>query len=509
MSKAGNIPLEESIVKGQPIQLRQTIELQFRGGELEGLKEQNKQIILTESAGSSAGKKRKLRVTVEGIHTGMTKNLTFYPGTALEASVPTWTTPHYKPVLKNHNSYTEPLGRIVSADYVESTLTDKYNVRLILELTDEDAIDKVLDGRYLTLSVGGSANKVNCSVCAKNIVEEGFCGHYRGRKYETKTAHWIIGEYTGDEISFVNMPADVHSQVIAAELVSGEGGKNMDKPEESAAGATSVTESVDDSDLIDGILGENAGQEDDKSSNDVNSDNGTNGDTTESADDDNQSDEADNGEEPGNPEEDKSDVNSDNALEEDVDEDLQRQLKEANEKIQNLEQKLEESEADNLLLSTEVTEAKEESERLKAELQTTKEHLQSAEDERKTFESQNLKLAQFARKALAERVVDLRIMHGKDKPEDRETALAEWANCSSKVLQSSISDLVKTPRNIPVVESPAYLVDEDDAVDGDGDYVTESTDKPGKSENRMTLADMEETMVSKMSENYSSYPKRR
>ena len=175
--KDGDIP------RGKAITFRQNIELQFQGDALKDLQESNKGFVLTESEGSTKTGKRKLVVTVEGIHTGMTKNMTFYPGNTLDESTPTWTTPHYKTVLKNHDTYTEPLGRIIKAEYVESTLTDKYTVRLTLELTDQDAIDKVLDGRYLTLSVGGSAQKVTCSVCAKDLISEGFCGHYRGRKY--------------------------------------------------------------------------------------------------------------------------------------------------------------------------------------------------------------------------------------------------------------------------------------------------------------------------------------
>lgn len=481
------------IERGKPIVFRQNVEIQFQKDALKGLQESNKSFNLTESNGSTKTGKRKLVVTVEGIHTGMTKNMTFYPGNTLDESVPTWTAPHYKPVLKNHDTYTEPLGRIVKSEYVESTLTDKYTVRLTLELTDQDAIDKVLDGRYLTLSVGGSAQKVTCSVCAKDLISEGFCGHYRGRKYEGKTAHWIIGNYTGDEISFVNMPADVFSQVIAAELVSGEGGTNMGKGQKSSESAPGVNVAESDEDLIDGLLGEDEegnGDPENPAKPNESDDNSDNGDPSNQT-------EGDDGDDDGNVTEGDDDEGDDDGAGDDTGnesvEDLKRKLSEAEKKAKDLQTKLDESEADNLTLSGELTEAKDKLSKAEADLTKVNEQLSACEDEKKTFVEQNIKLAQFAKKALAERVVDLRINQGKDKLEDRETALVEWAGCTSKVLQSTIKDLMKAPRQIASVTSPGYVTDNNDA-DGDdeGEKLAEGAKKPEK---RRTLADFEKTMI--------------
>ncbi len=170
---------------------------------------------LTDAAKSGTSENpKKLLVTVEAIHAKMTKNNTMYPANRLESSAGTWTDIYDKPVLKNHSSYTEPLGRVKSSNFTDSKLIDGVKcIALDLLITDSDAIQKVLDGRYKTLSIGATTNEARCSICGKNVVEE-YCGHWKGNTYEGQKCYYIIGEMEFDEISFVNMPADVHSQVI-------------------------------------------------------------------------------------------------------------------------------------------------------------------------------------------------------------------------------------------------------------------------------------------------------
>jgi hypothetical protein len=506
--------LEQRIVKGEPIKLIQRLEMRFAEGELrESLKQKNEGIKLKESAGGNG--KRKLIVTVEGIHTGMTKNLTFYPGETLEASVPTWTSPHKKPILKNHNEYSEPLGRIIHAEYVESTLTaGKFTVRMKLEITDQEAIDKVLDGRYLTLSVGGSANKVVCSTCGKNLVSEGFCGHWRGKKYEGKSepTHWIIGEYTGDEISFVNMPADVYSQVIAAELVTGEGGdgvkkaknKKQDKPGETSEKQGKKLGEMSDIDLV-GQLTEDDHEDDEQedfeddieeSADDDDSDDEEDAGGDDGGDEDNADDAGDNSADGGEGGEDGDDSGDDESLEEKVKR-LEALIAEKDETIGSLTARAEQAEAQNATLTAQLSEANTTIQDLQGQLQEAQQNLASAEEERNTFQEQNLRLARFSKKLLAERVVDLRIMQGKDKAEDRESLLESWMQSTPKVLESTIQDLLKSgQRQVKRVTSPGLAVGED-VEGGDGDITESTAKKPNKAP---TMADLEETMVRTMSQ---------
>ena len=453
---------EGLIAPGTPFPLKQSIEISFNDDTISGLQESFKKIQLTESAGSTD--KRKLMVTVEGIHTGMTKNKTFYPGNTLEASVPTWTTPHHKPVLKNHNEYSEPLGRIVGAEYGESTITDKFTVKLKLEITDNEAIEKVLDGRYLTLSVGGSANKVTCSVCAKDLVTEGYCGHRRGQSYEGKEAYWMISNYTGDEISFVNMPADVHAQVIAAELVSEKGGNPVPKkkestdPENNTPVHTQENDQTDPLDLIDN-LNENAG--------------GTDPVDPPAA------------TPPATP--DPVQTNENAQTDEDSDE-----VKTLKAQIATLEATLQTREAENTTLTSDLADTK-------AELVKANENLESAENECKKMVEQNTTLARYARKTLVERVADLRTLHTQESS-DRAAVIAEFEKSSSKVLEQQISDLLAQPATRPQqqVENPGLAQAEKNApiVDEDGNEI--NTKKQVEFKPLPTLKQLESSMTKSM-----------
>ncbi|MNP20016.1 hypothetical protein D3C76_1125730 [compost metagenome] len=130
------------------------------------------------------------------------------------------------------------------------------------------------------------------------------------------------------------------------------------------------------------------------------------------------------------------------------------------------------------------------------------ENLTSAEEERDTFQEQNLKLARFSKKLMAERVVDLRIMQKKDKAEDRDSLVESWLASTPKVLESTIQDLQKTgQRFIARITSPGLAVGEsDEDLDEEGN-LTESagSKKPKKA---VTMADLEESMIKGMSQRF-------
>ena len=166
--------------------------------------------ILNESAQGKKG--RKLVVKMEAIHVGRTKNFTYYTEEGLKAGLHTWTQPYNKPVLTHHNEHTgEPIGRILEASYEETTLAGKSGLVFTVEITDPQAIEKVLDGRYSTVSIGASTNKVTCNICGTDRTES-WCDHYPGEKYgendDAQYAHLIVGETYGREVSYVNTPAD-------------------------------------------------------------------------------------------------------------------------------------------------------------------------------------------------------------------------------------------------------------------------------------------------------------
>lgn len=489
------IPLEEQIVIGEPIKLRQTIELQFQEGVKESLAQQDEAFKLAESTTTKVagkGSKRKLVVTVEGIHAGMTKNKTFYPGTTLEASIGSWTDPHPKPVLKNHDTYTEPLGRIVHAEYGNSILTSSTTAKLKLEISDQDAIEKVLDGRYLTLSVGGSANSVVCSVCAKDMVKEGFCGHYRGRTYDGKEAHWIIKQYTGDEISFVNMPADVFSQVIAAELHTDEGGTGVKKNQ-------NESHQHDDDDEVDSVLKNNAGaQGGDGGEDGSQKQNEGAGEGEGGEDPTNQKENAGEGEdggEDGDPTQQQEGSGEGEGSEETLEEKvarLERELAEKDQVIADRDATITTLQTKNTDLADKLKEA----ERAKADAEA---NLAEAEEEKAGLLEQNTRFAMRIRKGLAERVADLRIMQGKAKAEDRESLIQEHSNSTVKVLEASINDLLSSgQRFIAKVTSPGYAIPDNNSGDDDETFTESAGGNKTKKDKPVTMADLEEQIVGSM-----------
>lgn len=201
-----------------------------------------------------------LITTIKATHAGrLTGHLHLYIPSAVKAGVDTFTKPFNKPVLVHHESDKDAIGRIVSASYIDTpdpnvpaTLIKSVDSafeggdleRLIKEvkklnpflfdsgfeglgynlvkahILDPNAIEKALDRRYLTVSVGYSTDKLMCSACGHNPFSDE-CGHSRGKVYKDKgkyPVYWIYGNLTYDELSFVNSPADELAQIIDAEF---------------------------------------------------------------------------------------------------------------------------------------------------------------------------------------------------------------------------------------------------------------------------------------------------
>ena len=157
---------------------------------------------------------------IEAIHAGLTNNKTFYAverlkgNKELKSGVFSWLVPYRKPMLTHHNKYDgEPIGRIVNAQFVRETQAGKEGIVVIPKITDPEAIEKVLDGRYFTVSIGAETDAAVCSICGVNRAEE-WCDHQRGQKYEDKECYWIIGNLWFSELSFVNVPADRDAMIV-------------------------------------------------------------------------------------------------------------------------------------------------------------------------------------------------------------------------------------------------------------------------------------------------------
>lgn len=157
---------------------------------------------------------------IEAIHAGPTKNNTFYQkeklkgDSMIESGVYSWTHPYDKPMLTHHNQGSgEPIGRVVEARYAQQTSSDREGIIVVAKITDPEAIEKVLDGRYQTVSIGGETDGATCSICGQELTE-GMCDHIRGEEYEGRKCYWILNNIWFKELSFVNVPADTDAKVV-------------------------------------------------------------------------------------------------------------------------------------------------------------------------------------------------------------------------------------------------------------------------------------------------------
>ncbi len=209
-----------------------------------------------------------LMVKIAASHAGLiTRNNGFYQPDKMRIGIKSFTDNYNKPLQVHHDQEADPIGRIVAAEYIDTSPSAKTELftrdmfknvhnqkyfeafldgelsfiqsinficdnlaksdiltdpnyqglgyaKLTALVTDPEAIQKVKDGRFLTGSVGVSTDKAVCSVCKEDWAAGDQCDHRPGKMYDGAKAFLITGNLTYDEYSFVNVPADRHSRVI-------------------------------------------------------------------------------------------------------------------------------------------------------------------------------------------------------------------------------------------------------------------------------------------------------
>ncbi len=214
-----------------------------------------------------------LLVQIAATHSGIiTRNNGFYLPDRMRKGAQTFVKDYQKPVLLHHEDHKDPIGRVVDAAYIDTSglIQDKYRglevkdksgrligtindelikdftsgampfgqsvdvvrtilrdtvledqgyqglgyIRILANIADPAAIQKLLDGRYITGSVGATTNKAICSVCRTDWTDSGPCEHKPGGIYDEAKCFIIAGDLIYDEYSFVNVPADRHSRVL-------------------------------------------------------------------------------------------------------------------------------------------------------------------------------------------------------------------------------------------------------------------------------------------------------
>jgi hypothetical protein len=162
---------------------------------------------------------KNLIVKVKATHGGYINGNRFnYAIDSMQDTTKTWITPYGKPVLVHHDEMSDPIGRVMDAEFQPITTNRKDKPKgvivLTLKVTDQNAIEKILDGRYMTVSVGSSPASAVCSICDRDVAKFGPCNHKRGTEYDDKLCYWTVNVKKYNEVSFVNMPADEYQKGI-------------------------------------------------------------------------------------------------------------------------------------------------------------------------------------------------------------------------------------------------------------------------------------------------------
>lgn len=175
-------------------------------------------IDLTEADSSPNIDPESIMVDIEGIHGApfVTRNFTRYMPKCLKQSVPSWTKPYRKPLIKHHNDENgEIIGRICDARYKESnTLSGTPALEFTVNVPGK-AKEDVKNGLLETTSIGAIAHDVRCSICGQQLAGGEDCGHERGNRYNGETCTWDIYSMEAKELSYVIVPSDIYSKNIS------------------------------------------------------------------------------------------------------------------------------------------------------------------------------------------------------------------------------------------------------------------------------------------------------
>lgn len=159
-----------------------------------------------------------LMVDIEAIHAmpHATRNYTRYTEKCLKNSVPFWTKPYNRPLIKHHNEKNgDIIGRVIDASYkTRDTLSNTPALMLTVNIPGEQAKADVKNGINQTVSIGVIAEDVRCSICGKQIELDSSgnvisCEHQKGHVYGKETAFWDIHSMEPKEVSYVIVPSDM------------------------------------------------------------------------------------------------------------------------------------------------------------------------------------------------------------------------------------------------------------------------------------------------------------
>jgi len=228
---------------------------------LTDLKKTDKHKLMDRLLNMQDASKRGLSLDFGLSNSGRRINNRIYPPKGQRAGISTWTEPYEKPIIRNHDSKEDPIGRIKEVVYqpldaqamtffghvstfmaVKDALESDSPKRIYNSLkkhnlltnpqwpgigrlkgtalvSEQDAIEKFLDGRYLTFSAGTFTDRYTCGVCLSDWAQGDICDHRPGSiTDEGELVVTIAGTFIGDEASVLSRPGNDLSQVFSMQL---------------------------------------------------------------------------------------------------------------------------------------------------------------------------------------------------------------------------------------------------------------------------------------------------
>jgi len=171
-------------------------------------------------------------VWIVATHSDVEINNRIYTTLAMRNGVDSFVKPYKKPVLLNHDDYRDAIGRVQEAYYfyredweaaeklmgASAKFPENATGAIVLkaDIRDDEAVAKIEDERYFSVSIGFTTEVARCSICDKNWAE-GPCKHVPGRKYGDEKCVLILEHMDFREVSFVNEPADKYARVVIPE----------------------------------------------------------------------------------------------------------------------------------------------------------------------------------------------------------------------------------------------------------------------------------------------------
>lgn len=417
-----------------------------------------------------------LDVEMEATHSGKNHNYCIYYEDSMEKDAESFVNPFKKPILKNHNSYNgEPLGRITQSWHGPSALTDERSaIHLKARVTDQEAIPKFLDGRYGTVSIGGTMGTVTCNVCGKTVLKDGkfkFCGHWRGESYKDQVCYWGAKDIEYHEVSTVNNPADDFAQIMKVTVVTDSDDKKDSKEDTQMAGTNtdSKTKTADElkksvCDMIDDLLSP-ASTTQDSSTTPENPEN--NDGEAQSNNNDSQGSETPSGQE-----------TQDSASAEQITT-LQKDLSDAQEKITSLE--------------TELTQTKD-------ALSKATEDLEAAQTEASDMKDKCMTLATANKSLVADSIISKEVAANKLKADEVDARKEKLVAMSMKDLNklAEETDDTKSTRTPATVTNPTLANPDKDEKDSNGSKTDTSKQATDTNKAKKTVDDFAQDIVSKL-----------